>query len=297
MALHPIVALSVLALLVCSAFGTRKNNEVIRNVELRNSPRAQQITQPLPWEAMNLADLPTAWDWSNAKGHNFLSTTRNQHIPQYCGSCFAMAATSAVADRINILRAGAWPSAYLSVQNVLDCGNAGQCEGGDDAAVYAYGNAKGFVDETCNNYQAVDQTCSDFNACGTCTPDGSCDAISTEIRYKVGDYGPLPTGNVQAMMAEIYQRGPISCGIDASPALEAYTGGVFQELNASPKINHIVSIVGWGVDNKGTPFWNVRNSWGTPWGEDGFFRIVRGKPQYNQGIETQCNFAVPTNTE
>merc|ERR1739845_264111 len=90
----------------------------------------------------------------------------------------------------------------------------------------------------------------------------------------IDEYGI--THGEKNMMKEIYARGPIACEIDSNP-LENYTSGIVEVPDSyKPSTNHLISVAGWG-EERGIPYWIVRNSWGTYWGEGGWFKIVRGK--------------------
>jgi cathepsin X len=138
--------------------------------------------------------------------------------------------------------------------------------------------------------------------CKTCTwpppPEGddgqeNCSAVEPHDLVYVSEYGPV--SGVQAMKKEIFKNGPIGCGIQSTNGFHAYTGGVYEEFIMYPQINHEIAVVGWGVSDDGTEYWIGRNSWGTYWGDNGFFYLRMYKN--NLGIETDCDWGIPTYTK
>lgn len=70
----------------------------------RSGSASSVVKSPLPHTYVNMDDVPSSYDIRNVNGKNFATINRNQHIPQYCGSCWAHATASALSDRINIMR-------------------------------------------------------------------------------------------------------------------------------------------------------------------------------------------------
>mmetsp|Transcript_30086 Transcript_30086/g.58107 ORF Transcript_30086/g.58107 Transcript_30086/m.58107 type:complete len:422 (-) Transcript_30086:242-1507(-) len=275
-------------------------------------PRHSKLTAPTGEELVAVAKLPKHWDWRNVGGKNLVASDINQHLPQYCGSCWIHGAVGALNDRLKIMRNGAYPDIMFSRQVIMNCvpgENASLpppgCDGGDAFQIHAYLHSNRVPDETCMPYTAKNEECTAYDTCRNCAPTiialpgvpMGCFPIRGWYGYGIGDYGQV-SGEV-AMMKEIYARGPIACnmGVDAE-FVEGYIGnvvkheGVYVTDKFFNDTDHVVSVTGWGETASGRKYWLVRNSWGTYWGDLGWFKLRRGVNQMQ--IESECDWAVPT---
>ncbi|RLN96924.1 hypothetical protein BBJ28_00003383 [Nothophytophthora sp. Chile5] len=258
----------------------------------------ERVISPLPHETMDVKDLPKGWDWRNINGKNYVTWDKNQHIPHYCGSCWAQGTTSALQALLvltDMMRCvvATWPEIALAPQVLINCHAGGTCNGGNPGLVYEYAHSHGIPDQTCQAYQAKNLQCDHFAICETCWPSntsftpGVCEPVKKFKKYYVSEYGSV--SGADRMKAEIYKRGPIGCGVHATAKFEAYTGGIYSEHVMFPMINHEISVAGWGYDEESdTEYWIGRNSY---WGENGWFKMAMH--HNNLGIEQDCDWGVP----
>jgi cathepsin F len=200
---------------------------------------------------------PEAWDWRE-KG--VVSVVKNQGM---CGSCWAFSAVGNIEAQYAIKTN---QSVLFSEQQLVDCDKVDQgCNGGlmEDAFKYVEG-AHGIM-------QA-----SDYSYSGK---QGSCKYEESKALAKVTGYKFAGTEDENQIKQILYENGPLAIAINATP-LQFYFGGVFNpwfNWMCNPKsINHGVLLVGYGVSGS-KAYWIVKNSWGSGWGEKGFFRIIAGK--------------------
>lgn len=268
-------------------------------------PIESVITSPLPHTYLKPSMIPRTYDWRNISGVNYCTSSRNQHIPQYCGSCWAMASSSALADRIRITRKSSFPDFMIAVQTLVYCVSSG-CHGGSALEAYKYIHLHGIGSDTCQNYVALGtgQQCSPLHVCENCVPGNantSCTAVTDFPKFGISEMGSIV--GIEEMKAEIYARGPIACVIDAGPISLWGFGpnrtGIFSGCSAAKhpgkcaNFDHEISVVGFGYDKAaGMDYWVVRNSWGEYWGDVGYFRVKMGDDQI--GLESGgCVWAVP----
>jgi KDEL-tailed cysteine endopeptidase len=190
-----------------------------------------------------------------------------------CGSCWTFSSTGA--------SEGAWAIATgklidLSEQQLVDCAtgvsygshgcNGGQMEGADKYLI-----ANGQCDLASYPYTGTDGKC---KSCSAVAHFSSCSDVKP---------------NDQVSLLGAVALGPVSVALSADTRyFQSYTGGILDATACYTELNHGVLIVGYGTDN-GQKYWNVKNSWSSTWGEQGYVRILRSSSTNDAGI---CGIAM-----
>ena len=174
---------------------------------------------------------------------------------------------------IDFTKPGIWPEINLAPQVLINENGGGSCSGGNSIGAYEYIYKNGIPDETCQIYVAHNNphgsTNSSLNICENCVPGNSsstftpgvCSPVTNYTKYYVSEYGLIKDGT-NGIKNEIFERGPVACGMDVTSEFEEYNGGVFSQNLTNVSINHEVSLFGWGVSSEGEDYWWGRNSWG-----------------------------------
>ncbi|KAH7827740.1 putative cathepsin B [Monocercomonoides exilis] len=215
--------------------------------------------------------LPENYDPRTKYGHCLsLKTILNQG---QCGACWAFGSTGVAADRLCMAGVANFvPSAQYSLscdrtclQGTRQC-NTG-CQGGFMGAGCQFITQNMVTTEQCVRYTGREGTCP--RTCNDGTP-----FTPNQTQWKGSEFRHLR--NEDEIKVAIYTYGTVTAGFQVYSDFENYRSGVYRHRSGQHKGGHAIKIVGWGVE-QGVKYWLCQNTWGTNWGDGGFFKFLRGE--------------------
>ena len=219
--------------------------------------------------------LPDSFDW---RATDKVTSVKDQGN---CGSCYAFAAIGNVESKILIDGAATLPNPDYSENNVKECEwYDSSCAGGTYDIVASFLAQKGTVLESCDPYVDSDVACKP-----------TCSYQKTLLDWRIISDDVVPDTNV--LKAYIYNYGPVYTSMYSGiPGFGTYDGSYTIDYADCPAPDHAVLIVGWSNDLPAIAYpasppgggvgavpaegWIVKNSWGSTWGDEGYFYITYG---------------------
>lgn len=177
-----------------------------------------------------------------------------------CGSCWAFSATEQMESMWFVANKKLHK---LSSQQIVSCDtNAYGCGGGWTYSAYKYiQSAPG------------QQSLSSYPYTASNTP---CEFKASDVVSNIASWRYITqSGDEEEMKKYIGTTGPLSICADAN-SWQYYQGGVLMSADCGSQIDHCIQLVGYKTSAP-TPYWIVRNSWGTDWGENGYIYLEYGK--------------------
>jgi len=233
-------------------------NEFQKIFTMEQRPRpSEDLSLNLTQKYKNV-NFASDYDW---RTHGYVTAMKNQG---QCGSCYAFATISTVetlwAIKMNILYG-------LSEQQIIDCSSNNGCVNGFVETAYQYLISNGGVaSQVAYPYTGVKGQCNS----GTIPSYGG---------VRISSYQTLPQDENALLSYAAQTTVAVLINTDTR-SFQFYSTGVYDDPDSIRPYNHAVVVVGWGV-SYGAPYWTLRNSWGTTWGEHGYIRVVRGKNMCN----------------
>ncbi len=204
--------------------------------------------------------LPTAVDWRNFNGQNHVSPIKNQ---AQCGSCVSFCVSAALESTTSISGAG---MVDLSEADLHFCSNHGaNCGGWWPSDAIDEAKRRGVTTEDLFPYP-VDAS---GNVSAICQTNPNRDSQL----YRPGSFSTLQTmGERKQWLAT---RGPVCAAFHVYDDFFGYNGtSIYRHVTGNHAGYHCVEVVGYSDTDS---CWIVKNSWGSNWGDDGYFRISYGE--------------------
>jgi len=230
-----------------------------------NTPEQQMALDEL-YRSLDRS-IPASYD-ARAKG--LITTPKHQG---QCGSCAAFASGSIIETCLKIAAGGKLNTYDISEQHLVDCayqkpnaleGPAG-CNGAPAESYPKWVVNKKLLHEYTYGYVAAAST----YKCPT-------DKSYWKPGAKVSSYGMDYECSDTKMQQLVMKYGSVMTGIHASDSsFQNYKSGVYDKCNPKGPANHAVVVVGWGTENN-VPYWLIKNSWGTGYGDKGYVKVKRG---------------------
>ncbi|KAH7827560.1 putative cathepsin B6 cysteine protease [Monocercomonoides exilis] len=180
-----------------------------------------------------------------------------------CNSCYALATAESTGTRFAIKGCN---HGTLSAQDLVSCDKTDNgCSGGSPSRAMIWVRDHGITTEQCLPYV------SGTGRVPSCP--SRCMNGSTVTRYQGTRAIGIPASIIQKHLIE---NGPVYAHMVVYGDFTEYRSGVYQHKEGASFGGHAVLLVGWGIE-EGTPYWLCQNTWGPNFGENGFFKIIRGK--------------------
>ncbi|XP_065074767.1 cathepsin B-like [Ochlerotatus camptorhynchus] len=218
-----------------------------------------------------------------------------------CGSCWAVSAASTMTDRWCIRSKGKEHFLFGAMDLLTCCLSCGQgCRGGVPGPAWNFWVEKGLSSggqlnsrQGCHPYSIgechIPGEDEDTPKCSKkCQSGYNVTEVWQDRRFGRVAYS-LPNDE-RKIMEEIFVNGPVQATFWTYLDLHAYKSGVYRHVWGPQAGGHAVKLLGWGIENN-TKYWLVANSWGKGWGDNGFFKIVRG--ENHCGIEENIHAGLP----